>query len=349
MSDRTEAQERAYLREHARRMRISPERLLEALRPSGFLLVSVDFEDGINELTYVRSSPVHHGLYDRAVVKGSLDGRVASLKLRTSLTPGETVLSSTDCVIDDANWDDADAVACRTEREALNAEARLADAIAPRFENFRAEQEAFGHDTDGTRVAVERYLNLLEMSDSLLESWNALRTQAGDQLVAESDELLKTQLIRAFNLKEFRRVWQIAQLTQRLHWELDSSDLTGFNGLMTKASPGQTEAHRRLQLLASRIAREPGWPIQDPLVPSRQDELEVPVPWRHRRLDSIGQAIEELLTSRESRCKCGHLQHYVDHTMTVVASERQIEIDTRCANGHQDRTHIRLSELSPPA
>lgn len=45
---------------------------------------------------------------------------------------------------------------------------------------------------------------------------------------------------------------------------------------------------QQLQICASRLAREPGWPIDDPPVPPGRDELLDPAPWRDEKLDTDG-------------------------------------------------------------
>ena len=59
MNDMTEEEEEQYIREHARRMKISPWRLLDQIRPLGFELARCDRTNGVNEMEFIRSTPGH--------------------------------------------------------------------------------------------------------------------------------------------------------------------------------------------------------------------------------------------------------------------------------------------------
>lgn len=143
---------------------------------------------------------------------------------------------------------------------------------------------------------------------------------------------------------DFRTVWEIAGLCQVLYWERDHS----FRGIpggvpYKQANSADREAHFRLHLVASRLARAPGWPIVDPLVPNRCD-LEDTIVWRDHKPPYVAQVFDKYLSTIDRRCACGKSLYYVRHNLHDQ-EPRTAEVLARCNNGHEESIELAATNL----
>lgn len=343
MSDRTEEEEERFIRQHARRLKVSPERLLDALRPHGFFLASADRTHGINQIDYARPTPNCFGLFDQLSLHADITGAHASLSIQTALVPGAGCSARFDAVYPESRPARATDLQCGTLRQARDAEEWIAGNVPEMFAGFHQHVVEFYEVTARARRAADEYLSAIAPSTDLDEIFSRVCERASDEQQDDARRYLATQYLRHFNLERFRLVWEICQLTQVLCWKHEDEALVGLNGYRGPPTPMRVEAHRRLQICASRLAREAGWPIDDPLVPPRRDELLDPAPWRDEKLDAVGAAIDDYLESTDARCACGRLWRYVTHTFSANSSELAVAV--RCGASHDGTVAINVAGL----
>ena len=196
------------------------------------------------------------------------------------------------------------------------------------------------HDrTASARQGASRYLRELAPSKDLQESFDRLKQRANCEQQEYSVECLTHQLLQSMNLVSFRLVWEICQLSQVMFWEHDPKYLLGVD-VDSPIDSLRVEAHQRILIMASRLAREGGWPIKDPLVPSREDELEDLVPWRDAKLKKTESAIELFLDETNARCDCGARWRYVAHRLTS-----ELVVLVRCSRGHESSVELDVRSL----
>lgn len=345
MNDMSEEEEEQFVRENARRMKVSPWRLLQLIQPLGFQLLRSSRDHGINEMEFVRDTPGYEGLFDLFSVHSNIYGDPVSVSISTAITPGRFHHGITDTISRSGQELGEFQFQAPTQQKAKQIEHRIAELIPVWFDLLEVEQPAFHEVTRSARTAVTRYLVELAPSNDLHETWSRLLAAASREQHQLAEKLLKTQFLTDLNLASFRLVWEICQLMQVLHWEHELDELRGLIELKTPATELQIEAHRRLQILASRLAREPGWPSDDPLVPVRNDELLDPAPWRDTKLDRTGAAIEEYLETTAQSCPCGKPWRLRNHRVEGSGESGRLLLMVRCAAGHEHQLRVNADAL----
>ena len=342
MGDSTEEEEERFLRRHSRRMKLCPRGLFDRIRPHGFVLVFADRSNGLNQLDYVRPTPGLDGMFDRLSVHSNIVGDYASVGVLTAITPSEFRHASTDAVFPDLPSSESLAFDCRSVGAARTSERQIADAVPSLFQQIREQAARLHAATNGARASVERYLKEVCPSDDLSETFDRLRNRATAEQATYAEKCIATQFVHALNLQDFRIVWQICQLAQVVCWEHAPQELIGLNELGQRPSPLQIEAHQRLQILASRMAFEPGWPMKDQLVPRRFDQLADAAPWRDTKIGSVGAALDDYFDANEMRCECGRLWRYVSHKLS---GDEALSVDVCCGNAHDGNQNLSVSAL----
>jgi len=346
MSDRTEEEEDRYLRRVGRRMKIHPEGLLEQLRPLGFILLHAARDFGSNELAYLRPAPSVSGLFDILKLKSDVRGSELSIDVTQAIVSHPTPCVSVRSWISatrlgyDRNTAKIGAVA-----QAIEVERRLVQAVPELFaECFERHGRALFESTATAREAAERYLVTLQPSADLQETLQRIRAAATETQWQQALEYIRRDSIRPLNLVDFRPLWEIAGLCQVHYWERPAP-FRGIGGgvIWSRANDDDREAHWRFHLVASRLARAPGWPVIDPLVPNRSD-LEETIPWRDQKPPYVAQVFDRYLATIDRRCACGKCLYYVRHTV-LDQEPRTAAVLARCNNGHEETIELAAAGL----
>lgn len=343
MSDRTEEEEERWIRRVARRMPVHPERLLDRLRPLGFVLIFANRDAGLNEIDLLRPAPGLPGLFDIIHVKADIYGGGASVGIYQSIVPfGHTSPCAVSWHVPASRFgysnDHADV---RGVAQAKEFECRVADAALDLFsELHQREGEILYRETASAREAAARYLVALQPDCSLVDTWNRLRASAATDQREQAQRYVRNECLCSFNLENDRIVWEIAGLCQVLYWERHGIQFRGLGGETNyrRANENDIEAHRRFQIVASRLARSPGWPAVDPLVPSRCDSEEF-VTWREGKPSRVAESFDDYMATAGHRCVCGKMLYYVKHAVRGVGGP-VAEVLTRCNNGHEEVVEI---------
>ena len=348
MSHRTEEEEERYLRAVSKRMPVQPERLLDHLRPHGFALTYANRDEGVNMLHYLRESPGRSGLFDILIVRSDIMGDDAWIEIHQSLIPSDRcpcVKTVTDEDIDGIRlgYPDDD-IPFHNQSDVKQFELRVTDSVNDLFAGlYQEEGKALYVGSASAREGVDRYLKELKPDTDLNETLKRLKTTATDDQWNRSQQYVNSELLSVLNLQNFRLIWDIAGLCQVLYWEHDTP-FRGFGEVAyVAASPLEIEAHRRFHILVSRLAREPGWPIIDPLVPNRNDD-DNNVLWRENQSSHTAEMFDDYLAASDRRCDCGKRLYYVTHRVSNV-SPPVAEILSRCSNGHELK--IKVSDDLP--
>jgi hypothetical protein len=219
--------------------------------------------------------------------------------------------------------------------DARQLERRLAAAVPELFAKLhRQHGNKILAKSASIRSGAERYLRQLQPSDDLDETLARLRRSATPEQLKKAEHYVKHEFVETFNLEDFRVVSDIAGLCQVLYWEFPDRPYRGFRGEIywERANADDLEAHGRYSLVASRLAREPGWPVVDPLVPNRHDKEEG-VPWRDGKPSNVAELFEEYLSSSNKHCPCGKTLYYLSHSVRKGGGMAVMTV--RCNSGHE--------------
>jgi hypothetical protein len=321
-------------------MRVDPERLLELLKPQGFVLARADREEGVNEIDLLRPTPGLDGYFDILRCESNIAGEQVGLEIYQSIIP-----SGCDCSRVKAIHEyvpathfgySGESAPLRTASDARLFEQRVAEAVPSLFTSlFEREGEALYSETASARGAAERYLSALLPDGDLRATLDRLKALATAHDRDRAQHYVRNELLRTFNLCDYRVIWDIAGLCQVLYWERAGAAFLGLGGETNylKANVDDIKAHRRFQIVASRLARETGWPMVDPLVPARAD-AEERVLWREGQPSMVAELFDEFLAASARRCECGKQLHYVRQSVRPGSSARA-ECVARCNNGHE--------------
>lgn len=298
-----------------RKMPVQLGHLEESLKPLGFILTAADRGRGSNDVELLRPSPSHLGLFEKTRLGAPISGSPVWIHIGVSI--GSFYFFP--CTI--------------TRTLSIDAEPpfldRLHEIISSLFSGFYADEgEDFYKETKSARNAAERYLTLLKASSDLDETLARLRQSASKEQLDRAQDFMRGEHLETFHIEEYHTVHEIASLCQILYWEFPERPFKALQ--KSDATKADIEADRRFQIVASRLARAPGWPIHDSLVPIRK-QLCTSVPWRDWKPTGEGEICEEYLVKAEKLCECGKLLHYMEHkTISGTLSMR-----ARCNNGHE--------------
>jgi hypothetical protein len=289
------------------------------------------------------------GLFAVLQVSASVDGESVAPYLFVSIVPGACSLAgmSVGGFVPPEDYaatsDPRDrGPRIRTADEARDFEQRLSSAV-PRLEArlTRGEGRAFLEETNAARAAAERYLRSLQPGQDLQETLSRLRRRSGD----DEWNLARTfarYCVRSVGLSEDRLVFDIAALCHVLFAE-DAArpfpDFAGFRGRKS-ATPPQLELIRRVDLTASRLAREPGWPEDDPLVPRRPDPDAPITPLESPESQSVADLFDAYVASRNLTCGCGRPLAYVSHTIDRTDDPPSLLVTARCTQSHVETVEV---------
>lgn len=338
MSDRTEDEEERYIRRVARRMPVQPERLLDHLRPQGFLMIDANRDDGINEIVYLRNTPGLPDFFDIIKVDSNIHGEDPSVTIYQSILPTghqSPCVKAVDEYVPATRYGyQKQSADFSTTSATKRFERRLAEAVPMLFSDlFEREGRALYDDSRSAREAAERYLSAIKPNVNLVDTFDRLKARATPEQWSRAQSYVQSELLSFFRVEDFKVIWNIAGLAQVVCWERDGVPFRGLREVSyVMANEDDIEAHRRFQLVSSRLARNPGWPMIDPLVPNRRD-LEEQVYWRDGKPSYIAELFDEHLAASEKRCDCGKSLYYVRHH--VRAGQHLADVLVRCTNGHE--------------
>jgi hypothetical protein len=329
--DDVDPEKRDYYRRLSQRTRVSAKRLLRSL--SGFELVCEELDHGANHVVCVRRSPRLPGLFDILKVHGDITGEWMQAEAFASVIPSGWRCPAGLIAHDDDFLIASGAVRSTQEAQALERE--IAAAAEPRFQQIAG---GAGHElqqqTIAARNAVERYLQELRPGTDLREALVRLRARAAPEQIARSQYCLKQSLLDSFGRDDDRVIWDIAWLCQVLWAE---SEFEPFLGATVRpATPEDLDAFRRVRIVASRLAREPGWPQPDPLVPEPPPADLEPVP--DQPPQDVPELLAQYLASRQ--CRCGRALTYVAHRVVDTDDDSVVLIACRCAAGHEQEIEL---------
>lgn len=344
MSDRSDFDQEQFLRRVGRPMKVHPEALLRQLQPLGFVLLYASRIFGLNELKYLRPTPDSPGLFDLLELKADTTGNHLAVHVAQAIVSHHSPCVKVSQFVPAAKYGrPSDKV--YSDAQAIEVENRLAQAIPTLFAELHEHQgRALYEETAAARAAAERYLLTLQPSADLKETLQRLQSPASDDQWQQALEYIRRDSVTSLNMVDFRTVWEIAGLCQVLYWERDQ-EFRGIPGgvLYKQATADDREAHFRLHLVASRLARAPGWPIVDPLVPKRCD-LEDTIVWRDHKPPYVAQVFDKYLSTIDRRCVCGKCLYYVRHTV-AEQEPRTAEVLARCNNGHEETIELSAAGL----
>jgi hypothetical protein len=339
MSDRTEEEEERYIRREARWMKVHPARLEELLSAQGFVLVSADRADGANRIEFLRPTPGKPGLFDSVDVHADIRGESPSFYLGQSILPGfgQSVATCVNEYVPATRFgypkDDFDIT---TAAEAKLFEHRFSEALPRLWEEFWVrEGRALYEDSIPSIHGAERILQQLQATDNLPETLARLRSNSTPEQQAQATAYINGQTLDTYNLQNFRIISELAALALYRYWEIPRPFSQTYHRNPKTWTADDIDAHRRFQIIASRLSREPGWPMVDPLVPNRHDPYENPTPWREGKPSRVAELIDEHLEASKRFCGCGKALYYKQHSLTKTKPPRAT-ILVRCASGHHD-------------
>ena len=334
MSDRTEDEDERYVRRVARRMAVDPDHLARCLKPHGFTLIYANRHEGINRIELLRPSITLSGLFDEVAVSSNIHGEPPGVDAGVSISPGggyaKTALSE---FIPATDYGYARAQAGpRYANEGRRFSTQLAEAIPRVFGRlYETQARTFHEQTASARAAAERYLKHVRASTDLDETLQRLRNQA-----TETQKELTRQYLERETLTPFygRIIWEITLLCHVLLWERSSESCLGKVNYRHENSD-EIEAHRRIQIVLSRLARRPGWPLHDPLVPNRPLDEES-TPWRDGKPSLVAELFDEHLAAEGKHCECGRHFAYLSHVINSNHHPPTARVTIRCNAGHEE-------------
>jgi hypothetical protein len=335
MSERDDFEAEQFLRRVGRRMKVSPEALLRQLQPLGFVLTYASRNFGLNELHYLRPTPACPGLFDVLELKADVSGNHVAVHI------AQAIVSHQAWFVRVANFVPPVSYGCKSDRvysdaAAIALENQLAEAVPALLAELHGrEGQALYQQTATARAAADHYLTMLQPTADLNETLQRLRSSATERQWEQALEYVRREQVSSFHLVDFRTVWEIAALCLVLNWEHPNQGFRGIPGGVPpkQATADDRAAHLRFHLVASRLARAPGWPIVDPLVPNRYD-LEETIAWRDHKAPYVAQVFDRYLSSTDRRCVCGKCLYYVRH-FVHEQEPRKAEVLARCNNGHE--------------
>ena len=344
MNHSSDYDQEQFLRRVGRPMKVHPEALLRQLQPQGFVLTFASRTFGLNEIKYLRPTPGSPGLFDLLELKGDTTGNHLAVYVAQSIVSHITPCCRVSQFVPVAKYGrHSDKI--YSDTQAIEMENGLAQAVLALFaELHEREGRAFYEETTSARTAAERYLESLQPSTDLNETLQRLRPTANEQQWLQALEYVRRDSLTPLNMLDFRTVWEIAGLCQVLCWER-SAEFRGIPGGVPwkQATADDREAHFRLHLVASRLARAPGWPLVDPLVPNRCD-LEDTIVWRDLKPRYVAQVFDKYLATIDRRCACGKCLYYVRHHLHEQ-EPRTAEVLARCNNGHEETIEFAAAGL----
>jgi hypothetical protein len=351
MDFRSDEEEERWVRQNARRMPVVPDRLAERLKPQDWVLIFADREMGVNEIRLVRPARGLKGLFDFVEVKSNIRGAGAAINIELSPFLNDFCYTEAQEHVSAARYGYAREYAdFKSPGASKLFEERVAAALPRIFDELHAAHGAeLARKSASARQAAERYLRELRASDDLHETYARLRKTASPEQLEQADRYLRRESIHTYNLVDFRIVSEIAALCQILWWDRPQppKPMNGWaeGDVWNGDNPDDYEAYARFHLVASRLAREPPWPIVDPLVPNRRDQEEA-IPWRDGKPSATADAVDEFLASADRRCACGKVLFYLRHAVRKGAGSPLIELTVRCNNGHEQRVEFDAAALA---
>jgi hypothetical protein len=344
MSDRSDLDEERFLRRVGRPMKVHPEAMLRQLQPLGFMLLYASRNFGLNELKYLRPTPNLPGLFDLLELKADTTGNHLAVYVAQAIVSHPSPCVKVSQFVPAASYGrQSDRV--NSDAQAIEVENRLGEEVPALFAQlYEREGRALYEETASARAAAEHYLTALQPSTDLKETLERLRSSASEEQWQQALEYIRRDLITPLNMVDFRTVWEIAGLCQMLYWERNAA-FRGIPGGVSykQANAADREAHFRLHLVASRLARAPGWPIVDPLAPNRFD-LEDTIVWRDHKPPYVAQVFDKYLATIDRRCACGKCLYYVRHTVDEQ-EPRTAAVLARCNNGHEETIELAATGL----
>jgi len=343
MSDRTEDEEERYIRRVARRMPVDPNRLARCLKGHAFTLTYANRQEGINRIDFIRPSPTSDGLFDDLTVDSNIHGEGASVDVGVTIAPGArsgTVVVRQYVPATKYGYG-RDDHGPKTYSDGRKFCTRLADAIPTIFADlYDTEAIQFYEESATARAAAERYLTYLRVTNDLHETFERLRSQATDAQWEQAQKYLKREVLNSFGLeKDWRIIWEITVLCQVLLWERSKESCLGAINCRDRESD-EIEGHRRMQIVASRLARQPGWPLNDPLVPNRLILHEEGPPWRDGKPSMVAELFDEHLAAHDKRCACGRSFYYWEHAINADRNPPTATVTIRCNAGHEETIDV---------
>ena len=209
---------------------------------------------------------------------------------------------------------------------------RLADGVPAIFADlYEQHANRFYEQTIDARAAATRYLKHIAATADLNETLQRMRANADEEHSRLAKKFMTTE---GNTLSHGRDLWEIALLCHVKLWERSPEACLGVVNYKDEQSDA-IEAQRRINIVVSRLARCPGWPLHDPLVPNRQiDEEERP--WRDGKPSMVAELIDDHLEAGDKRCECGRLFSYQSHDVDTSTSSPTAQITIRCNAGHED-------------
>ena len=324
-------EKREYYRRHSKRTPLSGRRLQRRL--TGFEVVCEELDHGANHLVYARPSSLLPGLFDLLELHGDITGEWMQAEAFVSVVPSgwrcRVALTAPDDDLVIASRD------VRTTQEARILESELAAMAEERFKQIAgSDGHTLQQDTVQTRSAVERYLGELKPGPDLRETLARLQARATPAQIERSQTCLKHSLLDSFGREDDRVIWDIAWLCQVLWSEYDFEPFRGAT--VHPSTREDVDAFRRVRILASRLARESGWPRPDPLVP--EPPREDIGPTSHHPPQDVPELLAQYLASRT--CRCGRALEYLSHCIVDTDDDSVILIACRCAAGHDQQIEL---------
>jgi hypothetical protein len=340
MSDRTEEEEELLIRREARRMQVRPDRMESLLSTHGFLLTYTNRSEGINSIKFLRPTPDRPGLFDGVHVRGESP----SFVVLQTIVPGEAISRVTwahEYVSAKRFGYPRDFVSVATPREAKLFEQRFAAMVPKFFEDFwlREGRQIYDRALPSFEGA-ERILQQLQATESLPETLGRLQSIATPEQRTQAMDYLNSQTLHTYNLQQFRIVSEIAALALFKYWELPGSFVQIYQRHQRTWTAEDIDAHFRFHIIASRLARAPGWPMIDPLVPNRHDLYDNPTPWREGKPSRVAELIDEHLEATKHFCGCGKALYYKEHSLSK-SKPPTATILVRCASGHHETIEMK--------
>lgn len=340
MSDLTDDEEERLVRRVARRMPVDPVQLADNLDEQSFILVEADREEGTNEISFDRPSKTIEGLFDGVHVKSNIRGEGASVYIGIGEAPGLYGRFGL------SRYVPAQEYGYRNEKAEFRTLAdrkrfceRLSQFLPKIFAEFyRTDGTAFAAETMLARQAAERYLRYIAASVDLHETLARLKAKATDAQWKQSQRLFQGEQLDTFDLADnWRVIWEIAALCHVLLWEFPNRPYMGVSDPNRDCPPttDDIEVHRRIQIVASRLARAPGWPLVDSLVPNRPILNEETIPWRDGKPSLVAELFDEHLSAAKRCCLCGRPFYYLSHSINSNRNPPTAVVKIRCNAGHE--------------
>jgi len=341
MGDRTEDEEERYIRRVARPMPVDPNHLARCLKPHAFTLIYADREEGMNEIRFRRPSSAFKGLFDEVTVKSNIRGEGTSVNAAVSIAPGGWGKTAISQYVPATEYGyEREHHGPKTARDGKRFCTRLADAIPRIFTDlYETRASAFYEQSATARTAAERYLKHLRVTVDLHETFERLKSQATDIQLEKARQYLKRETFTSFGFeRDWRIIWEITVLCHVLLWERSEESCLGQVNYRHEESD-EIEAHRRMHIVASRLARQPGWPLHDSLVPNRPLHEES-IPWRDGKPSLVAELFDEHLAAEDKRCVCGRRFSYLSHNVDADRNPPTATVTIRCNAGHEDNVDM---------